>query len=91
MPVYSHGAGAGDEGDGLRVRRGTSVVVMPSETVEVEFEEDLDEGADRAPLRGMWIRWAPGGDLGYWARDYFLVEPVPEPSEGSELARDEMF
>lgn len=80
------------EGDDLRVSPGSSVVVRPGETLEVEFEtEDRDAWDAVPPLRGLFTRWAPDGDMSYWARDYFLVEPMPEPPEEATLPKDAAF
>jgi len=78
--------------DAVDARAGTSVVIQPGEGVEVRFEEAPDGGWDEvAPLRAFWVRWTPAGDLGYWARDYFLVEPMPEPPPGATLPKDVPF
>jgi len=82
---------AGDD-DAVVARAGTSVVIQPGELVDVRFEEARQGGWDEvAPLRAFWVRWTPEGDLGYWARDYFLVEPMPEPPAGATLPKDVPF
>lgn len=73
-------------GDGVAARVGTTFAVRPGEAVEIEVDDESD-----GPLRGFWVRRAPAGDLDYWARDYFLVEPMPRPPADAELARDVSF
>ena len=80
------------DGEDLQVSAGASVVVRVGEAVEVEFEaEDRDHWDAVPPLRGIFTRWAPDGDMSYWARDYFLVEPMPEPPARATLPRDVSF
>ncbi|GEM_PF-4447020 len=80
------------EGEDLPVAAGTSVVVRPGEALEIEFDAEDPEAWDAVPpLRGFWTRWAPDGDMSYWARDYFLVEPMPEPPRKADLATDVPF
>ncbi|MCR9096819.1 MAG: dimethylsulfonioproprionate lyase family protein [bacterium] len=80
------------DGGDLRVSAGSSVVVRPGEPLEVEFEsEDRDAWDQVPPLRALFTRWAPDGDMSYWARDYFLVEPMPEPPAEATLPKDVSF
>ena len=66
--------------------------MRPGESLEIEFEAaDADAWDAVPPLRGVFTRWAPDGDMSYWARDYFLVEPMPEPPPAAALAKDEPF
>ena len=76
----------------LPLRPGTSVALAPGEAFEIDFGAAKQEGSPKpAPLRLFWVRRAPEPDLSYWARDYFLVEPMPEPPASAELPRDAAF
>lgn len=80
------------EGGDLRVSAGSSVVLRPGEPLEVEFEAGgRDEWSTVPPLRALFVRWAPDGDMRYWARDFFLVEPTPEPPPSAALPKDVPF
>lgn len=80
------------DGGDLPVAAGTTLIVRPGEPLEVEFDAGTGEvWQDAAPLRGIFLRWAPEGDPDYWARDYFLVEPMPSPPAGSALDRGTAF
>lgn len=72
---------------GISVATGSTLAFQPGEPIEIDFGE---QGAS-AELRAIWVRWAPNPDLDYWGRDYFLVEPMPEPPPEAELARDVLF
>jgi hypothetical protein len=69
----------------VEMSAGTTFGFWPGEDLAIEFEE----GAET--VRAIWVRWSPGGDLGYWARDYFLVEPVEEPPPNASLPKDVKF
>ena len=75
----------------LAVRAGTSVAVAPGEVLEVDFGAAAAGEATPEPLRAFWVRRAPDPDLSDWARDDFLIEPVPEPPPGAALPRDVRF
>ncbi|MEP4485989.1 MAG: dimethylsulfonioproprionate lyase family protein [Halioglobus sp.] len=62
---------------------GTTIPLAPGDVVSIETSDE--------PFRGLKAHYAPDGDMSYWARDYFLVEPVPEPPEKATLARDIKF
>lgn len=80
------------DGGDLRVSAGASVVLRPGEALEIEFEPAGNGDWDGVPLlRALFARWAPNGDPSYWARDYFLVEPMPEPPAGASLPKDAAF
>lgn len=80
------------DGADLRVVAGSSVVLRPGESLEVEFDAPKRDAWDAvAPLRGLFVRWAPDGDMSYWERDHFLVEPMPEPPAGATLPKDVPF
>ena len=89
------------EGDDTVVARaGTTVVIQPGESVDVRFADAERGGWDQeSGLRALWVRWAPDGDLGYWARDYFVIEPMPMPMPipramwpaDASLGKDEAF
>ena len=72
-------------GPPVEVTPGTTFGFWPGEDLSVEFAEDAGK------LRAIWVRWSPRGDLGYWARDYFLVEPVKDPPREASLPKDVLF
>ncbi len=80
------------DADEIGGRAGTSVVVWPGESIEIEFSTAGGEAIPNAePIRAVWVRWSPEPDLSYWGRDYFLVEEMPEPPPSAELPKDIPF
>ena len=73
--------------DGIEVGAGATIAFQPGEPMEIDFEGQGNSGE----LRAIWVRWAPNPNLEYWGRDYYLVEPMPEPPAAAALSRDVRF
>ena len=76
-----------------RVRVGATRIDRPAPgtTIAVAAGEPIRLVVDREPFRALEVRYAPEGDMSYWARDYFLVEPMPEPPPHAALPSDVQF
>ena len=69
------------DGETEKVRAGS--VISIGESVEQRLKVTSAE-----PLRAVWFQRAPRGDMSYWARDYFFIEPLPPQPETATLPRD---
>ena len=82
--VYNVVAGEAEwtvDGETEKVRAGS--VISIGESVEQRLKVTSAE-----PLRAVWFQRAPRGDMSYWARDYFFIEPLPPQPETATLPRD---